>query len=45
MGELTGISKQIIYGRIDRNLDADYIWAIIYRRVDRNVDADYLWAN
>ena len=27
MGELTGIWKQIIYGRIDRNVEADYIWA------------------
>ena len=45
MGELTGMWKLIIYGRIDRNLEADYVWAIIYRRVDRNVEADYIWTN
>ena len=37
MGELTGMWKQIIYGRIDRNVEADYIW-----RIDRNVEADYI---
>ena len=53
MGELTGMWKQIIYGRIDRNVEADYImgklagmWKqIIYGRNDRNVEADYIWAN
>ena len=32
--------KQIIYRRIDRNVEADYIG-----RIDRNVEADYIWAN
>ena len=33
MGELTGMWKLIIYGRIDRNLEADYIWAICGSRL------------
>ena len=37
MGELTGIWKQIIYRRIDLNVEAG--------RIDRNVEADYIWAN
>ena len=55
MGELTGMWKLIIYGRIDRNLEAVHMWdyieltgmwkQIIYGRIDRNVEADYIWAN
>ena len=50
MEELSGMWKQIIYGRIDRNVEADYIWGeltgiwkqYIYGRIDRNVEADYI---